>query len=187
MGKARIRVDGVVVGTVDGYAPSPTFRVRHRFEDLGPGPHLLAVEVLGTKRAAAAGTRVTVDALRWGGRTRPGPGGSDVRWATASHASASGGSYTISDARAAVARLSFTGTGVSLRTRRGPAMGRAEVWLDGALVKVVDLYAPASTFATVPLVSGLADGPHTIRLVVLGTHRPTSNGNGIVVDRWLVI
>jgi hypothetical protein len=130
---------------------------------------------------------VAVDALRWGGRTRPDPPASPVRWATKDHAWASGGAYAISDVRNAVARLTFTGTGVSLRTFRGPARGKAEVWLDGAFVKVVDLYAPASTFATVPLVSGLADGPHTVRLVVLGTHRRASAGSAIVVDRWLVI
>ena len=65
-------------------------------------------------------------------------------------------------------------------------MGRAEVWLDGALVKVIDLYAPTSAFSTVPLASGLADGPHTVRLVVLATHRAASAGNAITVDRWLV-
>ena len=187
MGKARIRIDGAAVGTFDGYAPTLTVDVKHRLEDLGPGPHVLTVEVLGTKRPAASGTRVAVDALRWGGRTRPDPPASPVRWATKDHASASGGAYAISDVRNAVARLTFTGTGVSLRTFRGPARGKAEVWLDGAFVKVVDLYAPASTFATVPLVSGLADGPHTIRLVVLGTHRTASAGSAIVVDRWLVI
>ena len=93
----------------------------------------------------------------------------------------------MSDVRDAAAKLAFSGTGVSLRALRGPAMGKAEVWLDGALVKVIDLYAPAPAFATVPLISGLADGPHTVRLVVLGTHRAASTGNAVAVDRWLVI
>jgi GH25 family lysozyme M1 (1,4-beta-N-acetylmuramidase) len=187
LGRARIRIDGVAVGTFDGYAPTLTAGVKHRFEDLGLGPHILTVEVLGTKRPAAAGTRVAVDALRWGGRMRPDPPASPVWWAAKADPSASGGAYAISDVRDATAKLTFTGTGLSLRTLRGPAMGRAEVWLDGAFVKVVDLYAPARTFTTVPLVSGLADGPHTVRLVVLGTHRTASAGNAIVVDRWLVI
>jgi hypothetical protein len=66
-------------------------------------------------------------------------------------------------------------------------MGRAEVWMDGVVVKTVDLYAPARAFATVPLASGLADGPHTVRVVVLGRHRAASSGNAVVVDRWVVI
>ena len=186
MGKARVRIDGVVMSTFDGFAPTLT-GVQHRFEGLGPGAHVLSVEVLGTKRPAATGTRVAVDALRWGGRTRLDPGATSARWATVSRASASGGTFMASDARGAFARLSFTGTGVALRSLRGPAMGKAEVWLDGALVKVVDLYAPAPAFVTVQLASGLADGPHTVRIVVLGARRPASAGNAVVVDRWLVI
>jgi hypothetical protein len=187
MGKARVRIDGATMGTFDGYAAALTTGGRHRYEGVGPGAHVLSVEVLGTKRAAAAGTRVAVDALRWGGQTRPDPPAEVVRWATTPHASASGGAYAVSDVRDAVAKLAFTGTGVSLRALRGPAMGKAEVWLDGALVKVIDLYAPAPAFATVPLASGLADGPHTVRLVVVGTHRAASAGNAVAVDRWLVI
>jgi hypothetical protein len=109
-----------------------------------------------------------------------------VRWATVADVEASGGAVAVSDARGASAKLAFTGTGVALRTRRGPGMGRAEVWLDGALLKVVDLYGTAKAFATVPLVSELADGPHTVRILVLGTHRAASSGNAVVVDRWLV-
>jgi hypothetical protein len=65
-------------------------------------------------------------------------------------------------------------------------MGKAQVWLDGEVVKIVDLYAPTAAFATVPLASGLTDGPHTVRVVVLGTRRTASRGNAVVVDRWLV-
>ena len=186
MGKGRIRIDGVTQETFDGFERAITGGLRHRFEGLGPGPHELTVEVLGTKRPAANGTRVAVDALRWGGRTRRDPAPSSMAWATAANVTASGGTYAISDARGAFARLVFTGTGVTLRTRRGPGMGKAEVWLDGTLVKIADLYAATPRFATVPLASGLPDGPHTVRVVVLGTRRTASRGNAVVVDRWLV-
>jgi GH25 family lysozyme M1 (1,4-beta-N-acetylmuramidase) len=187
MGKARVRIDGAVAGTFDGFAVTSASGRTHRFEGLGPGPHVLSVEVLGTKRPAARGTRVAVDALRWGGETRSDPPASSVRWATPTDAAASGGAFAVSDARGAFAKLAFTGTGVALRTQRGPGMGKAEVWLDGALLEVIDLYAPVKAFATVPLASELTDGPHTVRIVVLGSHRAASSGNAIVVDRWLVI
>lgn len=187
MGKARVRIDGAVTGTFDGFARTWSTGVKRRFEGFGPGPHVLSVEVLGTKRPAALGTRVAVDALRWGGRTRSDPPASSVHWATTVDPGASGGTSAISDARGASAKLAFTGTGVALRTQRGPGMGKAEVWLDGALHKVVDLYAPAKSFATVPLASELADGPHAIRIVVLGSHRAASSGSAIVIDRWLVL
>jgi hypothetical protein len=187
MGKARVRIDGAVTGTFDGFARTWSTGVKRRFEGLGPGAHVLSVEVLGAKRPAAVGTRVAVDALRWGGRTRPDPPAASVRWATAVDAGASGGASAISDARGASAKLAFTGTGVALRTQRGPGMGEAEVWVDGVLRKVVDLYAPATSFATVPLASELADGPHTVRIVVLGSHRAASSGSTIIIDRWLVL
>ena len=65
-------------------------------------------------------------------------------------------------------------------------MGRAVVWVDGSFVKTVDLYATTSGFATVPLVSGLPDGIHTVRVVVLRTHRAASAGDGVALDRWIV-
>jgi GH25 family lysozyme M1 (1,4-beta-N-acetylmuramidase) len=186
MGRGRISIDGAPVATFDGYAPT-TRSNRFRFTGLGAGDHEIAVDVLGTKRPAAAGTRVAVDAVRWGGTTRPDPAAASSSWAAVAHGSASGGTFAISEVRDAWARIRFEGTGVSLRALRGPAMGRAAVWVGGSLVKVVDLYAQAPTFATVPLVAGLPDGPHTVRLAVLGTHRAASTGNGVAVDRWIVI
>jgi hypothetical protein len=65
-------------------------------------------------------------------------------------------------------------------------MGRAEVWLDGAFVTVLDLYAANPAYAVISLASGLTDGPHTVRVVVTGTHRAASAGDAVAVDRWLV-
>jgi hypothetical protein len=59
--------------------------------------------------------------------------------------------------------------------------------VDGALARIVDLYAPAPTFATVRLADGLVDASHAVRIVVLGTHRAASSGNRVAVDRWIVI
>ena len=145
------------------------------------------MEVLGTKRPAAGGTRVAVDAVRWGGQTHRDPSPAAADWAMVTNASASGGTFAISDVRDAFASLRFQGTGASLRTLRGPAMGRAEVWVDGTFVRVVDLYAPAPAFGTVRLAAGLVDGSHTVRVVVLGTHRAAGSGNGVAIDRWLVV
>ena len=154
MGKGRISIDGTTVETWDGYARTLVTGVTHRFSQLGPGPHTLTVQVLGTKRPAATGTHVTVDALRWAGQTHADPSPETVAWAAVTNPSASGGSYAVSDAGGAVTRLRFQGTGLSLRTLRGPTMGRAEIWVDGALVRVVDLYSAATAFATVRLAAG---------------------------------
>ncbi len=73
MGKARISVDGEPVKVIDGYARRFRAGVRHRFTDLGAGPHRLTITPLGSKRRGATDRRVTVDALRWGGRLRADP------------------------------------------------------------------------------------------------------------------
>ena len=59
--------------------------------------------------------------------------------------------------------------------------------MDGVFRRIVDLHAPTAGFATVPLVSGLPDGRHVVRLVVLGTHRADSAGDGVAIDGWLVV
>jgi GH25 family lysozyme M1 (1,4-beta-N-acetylmuramidase) len=182
MGKGRVQIDGDVVATFDGYEPAVTGS-KLRFDGLAASEHELSVTVLGTKRSAAAGTRVAVDALRWGGTLRRDPKGT-TRWASVEDPAASGGAAAISDVPGARARLRFDGTGVSVRVLRGQAMGKAELWVDGTLVRTVDLYAATSGFATIDVASGLADGSHVVTLVVLGAHRPASAGSGVGVDRW---
>jgi GH25 family lysozyme M1 (1,4-beta-N-acetylmuramidase) len=184
MGKGRVSIDGNVVQTFDGYASATTTSVTHRFEGLVAGAHVLSVRVLGTKRPASVGTRVAVDALRWGGSTAADPPGAST-WATVTNAAASGGTYAVSDVRDAYTRLRFQGTGASARVRRGPGMGRAEIWADGELERVVDLYAPTPGYATIALVAGLQDRWHTVRIVVDGSHRSASAGSTVAIDRWV--
>jgi hypothetical protein len=184
MGRAEVLVDGEAVATFDGYAPVREPR-RYRFDGLGPGSHELRVHVLGTKRPASDGTRVTVDALRWGGMTRPDPAGR-AAWGTRVDAAASGGAAAITEVPGATARLRFTGTGVSVRLARGPSMGKAELRIDGEVVRIVDLYGAAAGYRTIDVAVGLTDGPHTATVVVLGVHRPAARGGAVALDRWVV-
>jgi GH25 family lysozyme M1 (1,4-beta-N-acetylmuramidase) len=181
MGEALVEIDGAVVATLDGYAPSTTGS-RTRFGGLAAGDHELTVTVLGTKRAAARGTRVAVDALRWGGTLRRDP----VATATWASIATTGGSAAITEVPEATARLRFDGTGVSARLVRGPGMGRAQLWLDGVLLRTVDLYAAGVGVSTVDVAAGLADRSHVVRLVVVGTHRAASTGSAVAIDGWVV-
>jgi GH25 family lysozyme M1 (1,4-beta-N-acetylmuramidase) len=181
MGKARVEIDGVVVTTLDGYAASEKGS-KIRFDGLPAGDHELTVTVLGTKRPAARGTRVAVDALRWGGTLRRDP----VATATWASVPIVDGTAAITEVPGATARLRFDGTGVSARVVRGPEMGRAALWLDGVFLRTVDLYAADVGVASVDVASGLADGSHVVRLVVVGTHRPASAGSAVAVDGWVV-
>ncbi|HWL90970.1 MAG TPA: hypothetical protein VNP90_06355 [Actinomycetota bacterium] len=186
MGKARVKIDGERVARIDGYSRTFRPRVRHRFSGLGAGAHTLTITPLGKQRRAATDRRVVVDAIRWGGRLHPDPKPEAVSWATVNDPSASEGRYVVSDAPGAEAKVSFSGTGLVLHALRGPARGRAQIWLDGTLVRTVDLFAPTRRAASILVASGLVHGPHVARVVVLGTHRRASRGAAVTIDRWVV-
>jgi hypothetical protein len=186
MGKARVEIDGERVARIDGYSRTFRSRVRHRFSGLGAGAHTLTITPLGKRRPAASDRRVVVDALRWGGTLHPDPEAEAVSWATVDDPSASEGGFVVSDAPGAQAKLSFSGTGLVLQVVRGPARGRAQIWIDGTHVRTVDLYAPTRRFGSIRVASDLTHGPHVARVVVLGTNRPASQGSAVTIDRWLV-
>lgn len=91
----------------------------------------------------------------WRVARHPGYGGDTVRYATARGASAS---------------LTFSGRGIVWYGPTGPTRGRARIYIDGGLVRTVDLRRPtfdprAALFSTRwPRV-----GRHTIKIVVLST------------------
>jgi GH25 family lysozyme M1 (1,4-beta-N-acetylmuramidase) len=186
MGKARVAIDGEAVGIVDGYARRFRTGIRHRFEGLDPGRHTLTITPLGRKRSSATGRRVVVDALRWGGHLRPDPRLGSASWATVDDPAASDGEIAVSDARGASARVPFSGTGLVLRAVRGPASGRARIWVDGRLVRTIDLFARQRRLSSIRVADDLRDGPHVARIVVLGRGNGRSGGAIVAIDRWVV-
>jgi hypothetical protein len=90
-----------------------------------------------------------------------------------------------SDVAGAEARLAFTGTGVTLLTKRGPSMGFAELWIDGSRVVTWDLSASTGAFVR-RSVTGLDDADHVVRLVVTGRSGAHGRGRAVVVDGWIV-
>ncbi len=62
-GMAEVRIDGVLKGIVDLYAPSQQWQVAQTFDNLGVGPHTITIKVLGQKNAASAGFAVVFDSF----------------------------------------------------------------------------------------------------------------------------
>src|SRR5205823_2156895 len=62
-GFASVTIDGHSKGTFDQYRSSRRYHAARIFTGLGSGSHSFVLRVLGTKRAAATGTYVTLDAL----------------------------------------------------------------------------------------------------------------------------
>ncbi len=93
------------------------------------------------------------------------------------------GTTTFSKKKGATATLTFTGSDVAWISARGPKRGKAKVYIDGVLQTVVDLRTSnAKSSVIVFVATGLAAGPHTIKIYVNATAgRPRVDVDGFVV------
>jgi hypothetical protein len=106
-------------------------------------------------------------------------------WALTKMAGANGGAYRAASVTNSRAVFSFTNTAVSWVTAGGPAMGQAQVLLDGVSKGTVDLYR-SSNQAVTQTYKGLASKKHTLTIVVLGTHNVAASGSTVAVDAFKV-
>jgi len=58
--------------------------------------------------------------------------------------------------------------------------------VDGKLVRTIGLYAKMTRFGVRRSISGLPDGHHVLRIVVLGTRGAHSTGTSVAVDGWII-
>ena len=185
-GRAYVYVDGARVKAVDNYAASQHFRVARKVTGLANKAHRIQIVVRGLKGAKAGkGTFVSIDGFTVGSTTTNTPSLTSV-WRTAKNTHLSGGAASVTDLARSAVLLTFRGTGITWFTVRGPAQGRAQIWLDGVLKTTVDNYAATTTYGVKRSLSKLADKVHTLRIVVLGKHRQVAKGSLITVDRLLV-
>jgi GH25 family lysozyme M1 (1,4-beta-N-acetylmuramidase) len=144
--------------------------------------------VRDTAGNAAAAELTPFETLRSVEQTSPAvtkrPAGS---WRPVRAAAASAGSYAVADRADASIRMAFDGTGVDWTTVTGPNRGRARVYLDGSLVRTVDLFSRVRTFGAVVTLEGLPGGRHVLRIVATGHARPGSAGSLVAVDRLDVL
>ncbi|MFB3739038.1 MAG: GH25 family lysozyme [Candidatus Velamenicoccus archaeovorus] len=185
-GRAAVSIDGRPRGTFDQFARAARVRVARTFSRLGPGDHRITIRVLGTTTSPGGGdTQVVVDAFGVGSTVVRTPE-LDLAWGKGRVRGASGGTVGVTDLGRAEATLPFWGTGVRWRTLRAPDQGRAAIYLDGALLKTVDDYAPSPTFVDREI-GGLPVGRHELRIVVLGSSRPKATGTAVTIDTLTVL
>lgn len=104
-------------------------------------------------------------------------------WKRVFRESAIGDYLRSSSTAGATATFTFTGRAVAWLAPRGPGYGKAEVFVDGALKKTVDLYRASSQARRVVFQwSWASSGPHTVKVRVLGTSgRPRVDIDGFGV------
>jgi GH25 family lysozyme M1 (1,4-beta-N-acetylmuramidase) len=185
-GKASVSIDQRLRGTFDQYDPAWHVRVPRSFRHLGPGEHTITIRVLGVKGSSAGtDTQVVVDAFAVGARVVSNPE-LTLSWGTSKLRAASRGGVATSDLARSEATFAFWGTGVEWATVRSPDQGRASIFVDGVLATTVDNYA-AATSVQPRTFTGLDLGQHEIRIVVLGTSRPRSEGTKVAIDTLTVL
>jgi len=107
-------------------------------------------------------------------------------WTAVTNPKASDGHATTSVQTNAAASVAFTGTGIEWCVGKGPQMGKARVSLDGGAPLLVDLYSRTLKLVTLPK-TGLAAGPHTLRIEVSGQKNPASRGYMVNIDALGVV
>ncbi len=91
-------------------------------------------------------------------------------WKVGRNPTSSGGSTSYATAADASAQLTFTGRTVAYVTPTGPSRGSARVFVDGVLLKTVNLHkSPAQPRQVLFTWTWPTIGTHTIRVVVAGT------------------
>lgn len=104
-------------------------------------------------------------------------------WQSIAVASASDGTLKSASATDSSLTLRFSGTSVCWFAQTGNASGKAKVYLDGALVKEVDLYNPTTNYQQpVFYKESLSAGSHTIKIEAAGSKNSKSQGQDINVD-----
>jgi transglycosylase-like protein len=104
-------------------------------------------------------------------------------WREAPYPSYSGRNARWTNETAATATFTFTGRSVEWFGPSGPTRGRAAVFVDGQLVKTVNLYAPGFRPRTLIFSTTFAEaGPHTLGIEVVATRGRST----VAIDQFVV-
>jgi len=109
----------------------------------------------------------------------------DGTWSVVGDPSDSGGSSRIADYAGSSMKVYFTGTSISFITRKGPAVGKASIELDGNWQTTLDLYNPSWVYQQLMWSSGtIGSGNHILKVIMVGDSNPASASKAIYVDAF---
>ncbi len=153
-------------------------RGTHRFR-------VRAQDKAGNWSAYKSGPSFVVSAYQEGSSAVSFPTGSWVRQALNS---AYGGYVRYETSAGPRAKFTFTGREAAWVTHKGPNRGKAEIYVDGTRVKVVDLYSAKTKARQVVFKRAWAtSGSHKIVVKVLGRKNASSRNTRVGVDAFVSI
>jgi hypothetical protein len=111
----------------------------------------------------------------------------DFNWNTLSASDAIGKSYVAAKHKASSNKVpsvsvKFGGSSVAVYACKNSASGIADIYIDGAKVKSLDLYRATSNCGQVWQKTGLGDAVHTLQIKVTGKKSSDSSGSYVGVD-----
>lgn len=104
-------------------------------------------------------------------------------WDQTTEAGAYNSTISCSNKTGYYAQLTFTGTSVSLYSKKGPGGGYSDIYLDGQLVATFDGYNATAQYQVLAYQNNsLSSGQHTIKIQVKGIKNPSSSGYYVNLD-----
>ena len=190
-GKAKVTVDGSSAGAVDLYSASTKWQQKvWQSGTLKSGSHVVTIAWTGSKRTAAKGTYIDVDALDVVGVVTGRYQQSNARlvyagsWKTTATSSAAGGSFAYANTSGSSVTIHFSGIDLAWYAKQGPTYGKAKVTVDGGSPVTVDLYSAGVLWKQRVWSTGiLASGTHTVKIQWAGSKRTAATGTNINIDQ----
>jgi hypothetical protein len=196
-GNAVVSIDGGPEATVDFYSPARLDQALvYASPPLTAAAHVLTVRVAGTKNGSSTGTVVTAD--RADITTPPlltindntiGAGPNQFQYTGAwSYATGNPSKYQgddhFSNSAGSAARISLTGTRITLYGSKAPWHGIAAISIDGGATTMLDYYAATrqdnlALYTSPPL----PVGPHTVTVTVTGARNTAAADTVVTIDR----
>jgi hypothetical protein len=205
-GIAAVFLDGALLRTIDTYATPAAYQAESfAFRGFPPGTHTLVIQVLNVHGPSSPQAWVSVDAFEvttddpttttepaWEQAARHEQDDTTVtyggRWFPNDQPAHSGGTAVLALDNGARATFTFGGTGVRWVGYRDEQSGIARVYLDGALVAIVDTYlSPWEAQKVLFTTSGLSAGPHTLAVEATHERNETAKGRWVWIDAFDVL
>lgn len=199
-GRAQVIVDGTIKETVDLYRATAQWKYPVTISGLKNSKHTIVIRAMNMRNPASTNTWVAVDGFTTGDGVLPEARTvyDDQRiytddtflygdWIGVVQPGALYGACRISTVTDATMKFAFSKSkSFTWVTARGPAYGKAAIYVDDTFIKQVDLYAASEEWQYHVHVTGLTYGTHIVVIKVLGRKNIMSSDIGIVADGFLV-
>jgi hypothetical protein len=188
-GKAKVIVDGKLKQTIDLYSPTANWQHPVVIGGLANKKHTILIQATNTHNPHSTDSWVVVDGFKIGPSIFLDDNDININslytygsWLGLRNPSARFVGYRISTVKNSTMQFSFLGTRFNWVTARGPQYGRAAVYVDGHLVKIVDLYNATTQWRYRFTFANIGYGNHVIMIKVLHAKSAASKGFGVVCD-----